>query len=103
MTTKFDSEVDKTNALAMRIPDSGAVSHLSDEGHDESHAVAHFLVELAEFSLNITQLVGKVMPFKTMRREDIEDALTDIGEEIRHLTILISTTRYYGYLTDPDA
>lgn len=92
MTKDIRSEVERTEALAQHLRASGR----PNTSNDEAQALAHLLIELEEISQAILTRIAAVADASDSH--EIEAHLHAIGEELRHLLILIPTTRTYSHL-----
>lgn len=85
--------------LAKKLDRCEFVTRYNSPGESEAGRLAHSMSDLEESFERITKTYIPIL-CQTEREEDIEEALLDIGEELRHILYHIKDPRFFRYLIE---
>jgi hypothetical protein len=74
------------------------LASLSDSEHDEVSAVALGLLDIEETLESLQPRLRRVSGVESMTIEEIEDWLTEIGEDLQHVLYHVRDMKLYEFL-----
>lgn len=89
----------KIELIVSTLKKSKQVTSLDRDNDIEAYNIAHALFDIEEAAKTITELRLK-LESNTLGEMEINDVLTDIGDELRHILYHIKDMKYYDYLIE---
>lgn len=86
--------------LTERLANIKAVAQFDQPGEPQSATLAHSLTDLEQSFRAVSEVLLPRLLDESATTEQLNDALLDIGEELRHILYHIKDTKFFGYLFD---
>ena len=95
--TKELNEFQKLKKLAEKLQQYKCISKFDSDNEPEAWRLAHSLSDLEE---SFKEILDNYMPalYEADSEAAIQDALLDIGEELRHILYHIKDPKFFDYL-----
>ena len=92
------NEGEKYKQLATRLSKLKKISSLDSATERECDTLAHSFLDLKDSFKKFNDVFLPIMFDINTTDEELEDVLTDIGDEFRHILYHIKDSKYYQYL-----
>lgn len=89
---------DAAHFLTERLALIKTVSKFDQPGEPQSATLAHSLTDLEKSFRTVTDVLLPRLLDRTVTPEQLNDALLDVGEELRHILYHIRDPKFFGYL-----
>ena len=90
---------ENTIALSERLSSIASVNRFDTPDEPQGVTIAHAVADIQRSCHDVLEVIMPQL-IAASSVTDIEDALTDLGEELRHILYHVRDTRYFSYLTE---
>ncbi|MDX2362004.1 MAG: hypothetical protein QNK23_14435 [Crocinitomicaceae bacterium] len=92
--------IDKLSILTKALQTSKKVNSFDEPNEPQSSVLAHSLLDCQESFKEVSENLIPKLFIEGASTEELEDALHDIGEELRHVLYHINDAKFYSYLIE---
>jgi hypothetical protein len=87
-------------ALARRLGAIPNVTRLDVDDEPQAQTIAHAIGDMLDSMERVRNAIVPTLLDKSLSPDDLNNALLDLGEELRHILYHARDTKYFSYLFD---